>query len=195
MEQPEEEINMDVNTLQTISLISFIVAAVFLVISLVLFFLLEIPKIVGDLSGRTARKAIESIRQQNEDSGDKAYKPSAINAARGKLTDKISPSGNLLHRANPLGVAVGTEELSKDKLAAGGNETTVLNQSGNETTVLSNNETTILSSSSGETTVLNETPTGQLYQQEAVQFPSTGDFAIITVETEMRYLGSTEVIE
>ena len=186
---------MDVSSLQQISLISFIVAAVFLVLSLVLFFVLDIPKIIGDLSGATARKAIESIRQQNEDSGEKAYKPSPINAARGKLTDKISPSGNLLHKTNPLGVAVGTEKLAKNKQQSGENETTILNQSGNETTVLRNNETTVLSSAGNETTVLNQAVTGQLVQPNETPLPSTGNVGTIIVEAELCNLGSTEIIE
>ena len=36
-----------------------------LVVSVILFFVLKIPRVIGDLSGRTARKAIEDIRKQN----------------------------------------------------------------------------------------------------------------------------------
>ena len=35
-----------------------------LVVSVILFFVLKIPRVIGDLSGRTARKAIEDIRKQ-----------------------------------------------------------------------------------------------------------------------------------
>ena len=35
-------------------------------VSIVLFFTLKIPKVISDLTGRTARKAIEDIRLQNE---------------------------------------------------------------------------------------------------------------------------------
>lgn len=195
MEQPGEVINMSVDLLQNISLISFIVAGVFLLLSLVLFFLLDVPKIIGDLSGATARKAIESIRQQNEDSGDKAYKPSPVNLSRGKLTDKISQSGHLVHNSNPLGVAVGTEELSQDKINKVGNETTLLSQSGNETTILSSNETTILSSGSSETTVLSEMPVTGSYQSVQIPVPLAENVGNITVEVELSNLGSSEIIE
>ena len=191
MEQPGEVINMSVDLLQNISLISFIVAGVFLLLSLVLFFLLDVPKIIGDLSG----KAIESIRQQNEDSGDKAYKPSPVNLSRGKLTDKISQSGHLVHNSNPLGVAVGTEELSQDKINKVGNETTLLSQSGNETTILSSNETTILSSGSSETTVLSEMPVTGSYQSVQIPVPLAENVGNITVEVELSNLGSSEIIE
>ena len=45
----------------------------------------KIPKVISDLSGATARKTIKNIREQNEASGDKAYKVSAFNEARGKV--------------------------------------------------------------------------------------------------------------
>ena len=76
-----------------------IAAGVMLAVSILLFFLLKIPKVIGDLSGRTARRAIDDIRRQNEESGDKTYKSSAVNLQRGKVTDKITKSGRLLRRS------------------------------------------------------------------------------------------------
>ena len=86
---------MTVELLQTLSLASYISAGILLLVGIALFFLLDVPRLYGDISGRTARKAIEAIRQQNESTGNKAYKPSTVNAERGKLTDKITPSGRL----------------------------------------------------------------------------------------------------
>ena len=77
---------MTAELLHMLSLVAYIAALVLLVLAVVLFFLLDIPKLYGDVSGRTARKAIEAIRQQNEATDNKAYKPSAVNAERGKLT-------------------------------------------------------------------------------------------------------------
>ena len=73
---------MSVELLQTLSLTSYIIAGVLLLMSVALFFLLDIRKVIGDVTGSTARKAINSIREQNEASGNKAYKPSPVNAAR-----------------------------------------------------------------------------------------------------------------
>ena len=56
-----------------------IACGVFFVIAVLLFFTLRIPKVISDLTGRTARKAIENIRIQNEQSGDKAYQTTAVN--------------------------------------------------------------------------------------------------------------------
>ena len=142
-----------------------ILAAVMFIVSLVLFFVLKIPAVIGDLSGATAKKAIENIRNQNEESGEKAYKSSAVNKERGKLTDKISPSGSLHHTpSDKLGIGMKTEKISTQRLDIDdtSNETTVLS-SGNETTVLSSaNETTVLSNDVGETTVLDGMNTASL---------------------------------
>lgn len=128
-----------------------ILAVLMFVVSLILFFALKIPAVIGDLSGATARKAIENIRNQNEESGEKAYKSSAVNKERGKLTDKISPSGSLHSKpSDKLGFGMKTEKISTQRLDS---------EDAGETTVLSAaNETTVLSSSIGETEVLNEAP-------------------------------------
>lgn len=176
-------------------------AAVMLIISVVLFFKLQIPKVISDLSGRTARRAIEDIRRQNEATGDKSYKSSHVNLQRGKLTDKISNSGRIVPRAEtPFGTGMITEKISTARLAqteqapetavltpenetsvlTENNETTVLYQA-NETSVLSpSNETSVLDSGYGETSVL------QMPEEEAVpQF---------TIEFEITYIHTNEVI-
>ncbi len=103
---------MTVELLQRLSTISFVVAAVFFLAAVALFFLLDIPTVIGILSGATARKGVEAIRRQNEEGGDKAHRPSAVNSKRGKITDKITRSGRLVHSAPKMGVAVGTDELA-----------------------------------------------------------------------------------
>lgn len=139
-----------------------ILCGIMFIVSILIFIFLKIPKVISDLSGATARKAIKTIREQNEASGDKGYKVSAFNEARGKLTDKISPSGNVIqqHQMQMRGIdttKISTQELQVEEHA---NETTVLD-SYNETSVLDNTgagETSVLSEvmSSGETTVLSE---------------------------------------
>ena len=76
-----------------IFIISAILCGIMLIVSVLLFILLKIPRIINDLSGRTAKKAIKNIREQNEASGEKFHKVSAFNESRRKLTDKISQSG------------------------------------------------------------------------------------------------------
>lgn len=199
---------MTVELLQTLSLVSFIIAGVIFLIGVALFFLLDVPKLYGDVSGRTAKKAIEAIRQQNESSGNKAYKPSAVNAERGKITDKITQSGRLQSQTAGLPVSVGTEKISTSGLHPQSNETTVLSKPAGETTVLNQpiGETTVLNQPAGETTVLNQ-PAGKaavpdqpagdttaLVNEEAPNSDSdTSDK--FTVDVEMSFTGSSELIE
>lgn len=148
-----------------------VLAGVMLIASVLLFFLLNIPHVLGDLTGRNAKKAIENIRNQNESSGDKLYKTSHVNSERGKLTDKISPSGSLLHN-NSDGIgggAMATEKIGTQHLEPVASETTVLD---------SGNETTVLSTDAGETTVLDKT-------EQSLAFE---------IEYEITYVHSQEVI-
>ena len=149
-----------------------VLAGIMFVASVLLFFLLNIPHVLGDLTGRNAKKAIENIRNQNESSGDKLYKTSQVNRERGKLTDKISPSGSLMR--DPSGVlsggAMATEKISTQELPPEANETTVLDAA---------NETTVLNSEAGETTLLD------------VQPDTTPVFQI---EYEITYIHTEEII-
>ena len=71
-----------------ISMVSFVLAGVFLLISCFLWFKFNIYKIVGDLSGRTAKKGIEKMRKKNEEAGNR---PRATYMAgnRQGITEKI----------------------------------------------------------------------------------------------------------
>lgn len=149
-----------------------VLAGVMLVVSVLLFFLLKIPHVFGDLTGRNARKAIENIRNQNESSGDKLYKTSKVNRERGKLTDKISPSGSLMRDPSGIlgGGAMATEKISTQELPPEANETTVLDAA---------NETTVLNSEFGETTLLD----------------AQSDVApVFQIEYEITYIHTDEVI-
>lgn len=175
-----------------------ILAAILFIISVILFFVLKIPSVIGDLSGATARKAIEDIRNQNETTGEKVYKSSLVNRERGKLTDKISPSGNLIK--NPSGGiwgAMTTEKISTQKLSEdAANETTVLSSNettvlggGNETTVLGGNETTVLNG--GETTLLDSMP---VMNETSLLSPDMMPSGIFEIEYEITFIHTTEVI-
>ena len=173
---------MTVELLQTLSLVAYIAAGVLFLVAVALFFLLDVPKLYGDVSGRTAKKAIEAIPQQNESTGNKAYKPSAVNAERGKLTDKITQSGRLQSQTAGLSVSVGTEKFATSTLAPQPKETTVLEGTTNETTVL----TGTLPTGGGETTLL----VNEEFHAEPVS--ADGKF---TVDVEMSFTGSSEIIE
>jgi hypothetical protein len=126
---------MSVELLNTLSLAAYIAAGVLFLVAVLLFFLFNVPKLIGDISGFTAKKAIEAIRQQNENTGNKAYKPSPVNAVRSKITDKISPSGKLEKRISEMSIGAQTEKLDTTELQQGAQATTLLDIE-NETTVL-----------------------------------------------------------
>ena len=174
---------MTVELLKNMATISFIISAVMLVVTVVLFFVLKIPQVFGDLSGRTEKKAIENIRQMNSKENKHTIQPTQPDTGeiqRTGRTDKISPSGKIAKRTGRLlsgnrTAKINTELLTSDGknskettllenesnettlLENEGNETTLLESEGNETTLLKNeeNETTILKNEGNETTILN----------------------------------------
>lgn len=56
-------------TLSMISKISFVAAGICLVVAIILFIRFKIPNVIGDLSGKNARKSIEQMRLLNEKVG------------------------------------------------------------------------------------------------------------------------------
>lgn len=124
-------------TLSTLSIISFAVAGVSLVLSLFFWFFFKIPTVIGDLSGRTARKSIARMRAANEKTGNKSYKESKTNVARGKLTDTIKNSGKLKKNATKDDDRPETGLLTGNKASKVGSEATgLLNDEEDETTGL-----------------------------------------------------------
>lgn len=158
-----------------------ILAGIMLVVSVLVFILLKIPTVIGDLTGANARKAIENIRSHNERTGDKTYLTSPVNRERGKITDKISPSGRIMETsAYSLHGAMATEKISTQRL----NSSEV---SSNETTVLSDE----LSRSASETTVLSQAGIGG-NETTVLNAQTLGNEFVI--EYEITYVHTDEVI-
>lgn len=59
------------NILQILSIVFFALAGIALVIAIIIFFYYKIPKVAGDLSGKTARKSINRQRAENEKAAPK----------------------------------------------------------------------------------------------------------------------------
>lgn len=72
--------------LSLLSTIFFVVAAICLALAVFFWFWFRIPTVIGDLSGKNAKKSIARMRASNENSGNKSYRTSQTNAERGKLT-------------------------------------------------------------------------------------------------------------
>lgn len=75
-----------------ISITAFILSVIAMVLAIILFFRFNILEIIGDLSGKNARKSIEEIRQKNKATGNKSHKPSMVNIRRGMTTEVIPKS-------------------------------------------------------------------------------------------------------
>lgn len=161
-----------------------ILCGIMFVVSVLLFVFLKVPKLISDLSGRTAKKAIKNIREQNEITGDKYHKISAFNEARGKLTDKISPSGQLQRKRQEVNFGINTTKISAQEFT--------YDEQNSETTILATNETSVLEPLSGATTVLtqvdNETTT-------VIERQTRCESNNFVVEFEITLIHTNEIIE
>jgi hypothetical protein len=87
---------MNYQTLNLASIILLCLCGLFLIISILLFVRFRIIRVIGDLSGRTAKKQIEKIRSDNETSGNKKkFMPTPLNKSlklTGHITNKLSKS-------------------------------------------------------------------------------------------------------
>lgn len=102
---------MSVETLQIIALIFFLLSGALFVIAVCLFFAFNIPGIVGNLSGFTAKKAIEDIKAKNEK--DEKVHISYSRIMRGKSTEKVAGSSGLGRLTGPFRQGKSTKKLGK----------------------------------------------------------------------------------
>lgn len=146
---------MSYDTYRLIFIGAAIACGVMFLVSVTLFFVFKIPNIIGNLTGRNAKKAIEDIKRQNE---SYAYsdKANALNGKK-KITEKISTA-----RLDNIGETTVLGYNGEDETTILGNngtdETTVLGNNGtDETTVLGNNgedKTTVLGNNGEDETIV-----------------------------------------
>lgn len=131
-------------TINIVSIILFILAGVSLLVAVYSFIRFNIPQIIGELSGRTAKKSIAQMRNKNINTGDKSHKPSPAAKERGTLTNKIETKNNVKPNSDK------TEPLKeKNNFVSNASPAT----DDNQTELLGDNATEILSD---ETALLNE---------------------------------------
>ena len=73
-----------------ISYIAFAGAVVCLILAVILFIKFKIPTVIGDLSGKNAKKAIQQMRETNSQKGNPAFKPGKKNERHKKLTEELT---------------------------------------------------------------------------------------------------------
>lgn len=160
---------MSIDVLQACSIGFWVAAGIFFLTAVALFFLMDIPKLYGEISGRTARKAIEQIRKHNAE------------ALTGDIAGAHTGSG------------VRTEKFSTATLApeAETGATTVLAEVG-ATTVLAESGATTVLAEAGATTMLTEPEHPQAAGNDRQTPEAVDDFVL---ENELSYAESVEIIE
>lgn len=168
---------MSANTWLIIAIIGFSLSGIALIAAVIMFIRLNIPAIIGDLTGRTVAREIKAMRDTNASSGDKRFRPSAVNLERGTLTEKVAgktannmalahaskrldkTSGNLSEKGSKRkSGTVGLSDAVQGKSGRVGSEPTdMLNNDSNATKVLSTESTEVLSDN--DTEVLSDNAT------------------------------------
>ncbi len=209
---------MTYDTYRLIFYASIALAVFCLLLAIALFFLLNIPAVIGDLSGSTERKAIANIRNRNE-SGGNGFGAGILEMGNSSnLSGKVRDLSKVRGNTDGMGFVVNTAKFDTNMLASEAKasyETTVLSQQSNETTVLSqqSNETTVLGNggASQETTVLSpfDNPavaSGNYYstgfgetavlEQALMQPPASAPetFSQFVIEYEITFVHTDEVI-
>lgn len=161
---------MSANTWLIIAIIGFSLSGIALIAAVIMFIRLNIPAIIGDLTGRTVAREIKAMRDTNVSSGDKRFRPSAVNLERGTLTGKVAgktannmalahaskrldkTSGNLSEKGSKRkSGTVGLSDAVQGKSGQVGSEPTdMLNSDSNTTEVLSTESTEVLSDNATE---------------------------------------------
>lgn len=81
------------------TIVLFALASVCLLFAIFAFITFKIPNIIGDLTGRNARRSIEQMRQENEKGGKKSHRPHPVASDRGTLTEQIKESKKLSQKS------------------------------------------------------------------------------------------------
>lgn len=145
-------------TINTVSIVFFVIAAVSLLVAIYAFIRFNIPQVIGELSGRTARKSIAQMRDKNDKTGNKAHRPSPSAIERGTLTDKIEEKSktskaekNAEKNADPNATVPLRKGVYDDNATAplpqnnNSNATVPLSNNSEATELLADDETTVLS--------------------------------------------------
>lgn len=86
------------NIFKISTIVLFVLAGVCLAFAIFAFITFKIPNVIGDLTGRNARKSIEQMRESNEKGGKKTHRPHPVASARGTLTEPIKQNSSKLKK-------------------------------------------------------------------------------------------------
>lgn len=131
------------------AIVAFSASAVFALLALFFMIKFRVFKIIGDLSGRTAKKSIAQMRAENEKSGKKLHRPTHAAESRGPITKAIERSVSQPALSN----GGATDVLIRDGnvMAGAGAATEVLERPQDGETELLGQETEVLDRSTQHT--------------------------------------------
>ena len=81
---------MSATTWLIIAIVGFSLSGIALAAAVFMFIKMNIPAVIGDLSGKTVAREIKAMRDANASSGNKLHRSSSVNVNRGKLTEKVN---------------------------------------------------------------------------------------------------------
>lgn len=178
---------MDISIFFILAIVSYVLAFVFLVIAGLVWYRFNIHKVIGDLTGRSAKKALEKRREENENSGVKSYHTSPAVKQRGKITTLIDDSNkkqdDQFEKKYPN--AEKTDVLDNSaSVEQEDDKTTLLSDSvDDEQTTILGEQTTVLDDG---TTVLNEDYLIDKANYRAVAFKMLQNIVLIHTSEEIQ---------
>ncbi len=156
-----------------IAIVGFSLAGIALIVAVFMFIKMNIPSVIGDLTGKTVAREIKAMREFNNSKGDRRFRPSKVNMERGTLTEKVD---TLIDDDKAMAEAHASKRLdrtetnenkknSKSQKSNGTiglndfemNPTDVLNEGSTPTEVLGDNSTEVLESNATEMLSKNQT--------------------------------------
>ena len=156
-----------------IAIVGFSLAGIAFIVAVFMFIKMNIPSVIGDLTGKTVAREIKAMREFNNSKGDRRFRPSKVNLERGTLTEKVDTS---IDDKKAMAEAHASKRLdrtetkenkknSKSQKSNGTiglndfemNPTDVLNEGSTPTEVLSDNSTEVLESNATEVLSENQT--------------------------------------
>lgn len=156
---------------QILSIVSLALGVAFLITAIILFFALDVVALIGEVSGKTAERQVQAIREQSKKTANRRrddskssferssnqvarqlYDGNALRDKSGALTGRMKDNNDIVEATMPLAAAAWSESKT-DSLEDGEATTVLLNNIDDEaTTILSDMEaTTVLSDNGGET--------------------------------------------
>ncbi len=163
-------------TLSTLSLISFIVAAVFLVIAAFLWFAFGIPGVIGDLTGKTQKRSIEQIRAASASNTNKK--------TSGFLGKKTSSLGKREVQNSQIETGVLNENKASgvDSEATGLLDTNATELLDSQATGMLDDNATALLDSDATGLLIDDNTTGLLVEEEELRPKREGGMKLEMIE-------------